>query len=113
MAAGALLGVAGGCARPYGVPITGQLVAEAPGQTCSFQAPDEGTVYVDGPGRPGQSRHLIYTGLVTRGQTVTVSPEERMLLVDGKPVPADIPGGRDSFYQIWYRPLPHDLLLTP
>ena len=107
-AAAALLG-AGGCARPYGVPPFTGLVAEAPGQAASFAAPDEGTVWVDGPGRPGQPRHIVYSGLVHRGETVTIDPEARTLLVDGRPVNASIDGGT-SFYQVWFQPVRHDLL---
>lgn len=94
-----------GCARPYGVPPFSQLVAEAPGQAASFRAPDDGTVYVDGPGRPGQARHLVYTGLVHRAETVTVDPSSRQLLIDGKTAPASIQDG-NSFYQVWYKPIP-------
>ena len=108
---GALLMMVSGCARPYGVPVTSQLVAESPkGQAASFQAPDEGTVYVDGPGRPGQPRNIVYSGLVTRGQTVCIDPESGHLMVDNKPVIASLNLSDKSFYQIWFQPTRHDLL---
>lgn len=109
LASAGLLGAAGGCARPYGVPPFTGLVAEAPGQAASFAAPDEGTVWVDGPGRPGEPRHIVFSGLVHRGETVTIDPDARALLLDGKPVNASIEGGR-SYYQVWFRPVRHDLL---
>lgn len=100
-----------GCSRPYGVPYWNtNLVGEAPrGQTASFQAPDEGTVWVDGPGR-GQARHIVYSGLITRGQTVTLDNGARQLTLDGKPVNATITEGNATYYQIWFQPIRHDLL---
>jgi hypothetical protein len=59
-----VMACATGCQRPPAVPPFSQLVAEAPSQAASFQAPDDGTVYVDGPGTPGQTRHLAFSGLV-------------------------------------------------
>ncbi len=109
MSAVVLLIAMGGCVRPYGVPAFSQLVAEAPAQAASFQAADDGTVYVDGPGRPGEPRHLVYSGLVRRGEVVTVNPEVGALTVDGKPVAATIQTGH-SFYQIWYAPAHNELL---
>jgi hypothetical protein len=91
-----------GCSRPYGVPGFSQLVAEAPGQTASFQAPDDGTVYVDGPGHPGQARHIVYSGLIRRGEILTVDPNIGKLLINGKPQEATIEGGK-SYYQVWYQ----------
>jgi hypothetical protein len=101
-----------GCSRPYGVPYWNtSLVGEAPrGQTASFEAPDEGTVWVDGPGRGGQSRHIIYSGLVTRGQTLTLDGAAHTLQLDGKPVSATVNDGNTSYYQIWFQPIRHDLL---
>ena len=110
---GTMLAVQTGCARPYGVPPTSQLVAESPrGEAATFQAPDEGTVYVDGPGNgaPGRPRHIVYSGLVTRGQMVTIDSDTGRLLVDNKPVDATLNLGRNSFYQIWFQPSRHDLL---
>ena len=100
-----------GCSRPYGVPYWNtSLVGEAPrGQTASFQAPDEGTVWVDGPGK-GSARHIVYSGLVTRGQTVTLDTGARQIMLDGKPVNATIAQGDSSDYQIWFQPIRHDLL---
>ena len=99
---------AGGCARPYGVPPFTQLVAEAPGQAAAFEAPDEGTVWVAGPGRPGQDRHIVFSGLVHRGESLAIDPRERSLMLDGKPVQVAIEDR--SFYQVWYQPVRHDLL---
>ena len=109
MSAVVLLIALGGCVRPYGVPAWGQLVAEAPAQAASFQAPDDGTIYVDGPGRPGEPRHIAYSGLIRRGEVVTVNPEVGVLTVDNKPIAATIQTGH-SFYQIWYAPAHNELL---
>lgn len=100
-----------GCSRPYGVPYWNtNLVGEAPrGQIASFQAPDEGTVWVDGPGK-GSARHIVYSGLITRGQTVTLDSSARQIMLDGKPVNATIAQGDSSYYQIWFQPIRHDLL---
>ena len=102
------LTIVSGCARPYGVPPFTQLVAEAPGQAAAFQAPDEGTVWVDGPGK--FDRHIVYSGLVHRGDMIAVDPASRSLTLDGKPVDVSIADGRSAFYQIWYQPVRHDLL---
>lgn len=98
-----------GCARPYGVPAFTQLVAEAPsGQTASFQAPDDGSVYVDGPGRPGQPRHIVYSGLIRRGEVLTVDQSSGQLLLNGKPLDASIDSGNKAFYQVWYKEAYYD-----
>lgn len=97
-----------GCARPYGVPPFTSLVAEAPsGQLASFQAPDDGNVYVDGPGRPGESRHIVYSGLIRRGEVLTVDPSSGKLSLNGKPIDATIETGK-VFYQIWYQQAYYD-----
>ncbi|HSU66301.1 MAG TPA: hypothetical protein VLJ39_05500 [Tepidisphaeraceae bacterium] len=102
-AVAAVLSVVSGCARPYGVPGFSQLVAEAPGQSATFQAPDDGSVYVDGPGRPGQPRHIVYSGLIRRGEILTVDPSSQQLLVNGKAQNVTIEGGPKSYYQVWYQ----------
>jgi hypothetical protein len=106
----ALAAAMAGCARPDGVPPFSQMVAEAPAQTASFQAPDDGTVYVAGPGRWGQPRHLAYSGLIRRGEVVTVDPTQGHLLVNGKVQEATIETGK-SYYQVWYAPIRTGLLL--
>lgn len=107
----ALLALSTGCARPNGVPPFTHLVAEAPGQAAAFQAPDDGTIWVGGPGRPGQPRHIVFSGLVHRGEVVSVDPAARQLIVDGKPAEATIEGG-SSYYQIWYQPVYRSPLLN-
>lgn len=100
---------ASGCARPYGVPAFTQLVAEAPaGQTASFQAPDDGNVYVDGPGRPGQPRHIVFSGLIRRGEVLTIDQSSGRLLLNGKPMDASIDTGNHAFYQVWYQEAYYD-----
>jgi hypothetical protein len=97
-----------GCARPYGVPPLTALVAEAPsGQLASFQAPDDGNVYVDGPGRPGAPRHIVYSGLIRRGEILTVDPSSGQLTLNGKPLDATIETGK-VFYQVWYQQAYYD-----
>lgn len=109
LAACGFLTTLSGCARPYGVPAFTQLVAEAPaGQTASFQAPDDGSVYVDGPGRPGQPRHIIFSGLIRRGELLTVDPSSGRLLINGKPVDATIETSNHAFYQVWYQEAYYD-----
>lgn len=98
-----------GCARPYGVPAFTQLVAEAPaGQVSSFQAPDDGNVYVDGPGKPGQPRHIVYSGLIRRGEVLTVDQSSGRLLLNGKPLEVTIDTGNHAFYQVWYQEAYYD-----
>ena len=102
--------VAAGCgvSRPYGVPPFSALVAQAPhGQTASFAAPDEGTVYVAGPGAPGGPGHLVFTGVLHRGETVTLDPPGNTLLVDGKTVPASVHDTHEG-YTMWFHAVPHD-----
>lgn len=97
-----------GCARPYGVPPFTSLVAEAPsGQLASFQAPDDGNVYVDGPGHPGAPRHIVFSGLIRRGEVLTVDPASGRLTLNGKPIDATIETGK-VFYQIWYQQAYYD-----
>jgi hypothetical protein len=97
-----------GCARPYGVPPLTALVAEAPhGQVASFQAPDDGNVYVDGPGHFGQARHIVYSGLIRRGEILTVDPATGRLSLNGKPLDATIETG-NVFYQVWYQQAYYD-----
>jgi len=91
--------------RPYGVPYGGSLVGEAAGKTASFTAPQQGTVWVAGPGKPGQERYIVYSGLVKAAQSVTVDPEAKTLTVNGEKQKADIAGG-NSYYQIWFQPTP-------
>lgn len=113
LAAGALaacgfLTTLSGCARPYGVPPFTRLVAEAPsGQLASFQAPDDGNVYVDGPGHPGAPRHIVYSGLIRRGEVLTVDPANGRLALNGKPLDATIETGK-VFYQVWYEQAYYD-----
>jgi hypothetical protein len=103
------LGIAGGLAgcgpnqRPYGVPIRGQLVAEAAGHAASFNAPKYGTIWIAGPGHPGQERYIVFSGLIKSGQTVTIDPQKREVTVDGEKQKADVVGG-NSYYQLWYAP---------
>ena len=100
-----------GCAgRPVGVPPFSQLVAQAPSQVASFQAPDDGTVYVAGPGHFGQDRHLTYSGLVRRGEIVTVDPVAGKLLINSKLQDATIDTGGKSYYEIWYSPTARDIV---
>jgi hypothetical protein len=102
------MAVLSGCARPYGVPPFTSLVAEAPsGQLASFQAPDDGNVYVDGPGRPGRPRHIVYSGLIRRGEVLTVDPSTGRLTLNGKPLDATIETGK-VFYQVWYQEAYYD-----
>ena len=108
VAVAALLGAVSGCTRPYGVPGFSQLVAEAPGQPATFQAPDDGSVYVDGPGRPGQARHIVYSGLIRRGEVLTVDPSTQQLLINGKPQNVAIEAGPKSYYQVWYQQASYD-----
>src|SRR6476661_3723042 len=75
--------------RPYGVPVRGQLVAEAAGHAASFTAPKYGTIWVAGPGHPGQERYIVFSGLIKSGQTVTVDPEKHEVTVDGAKQKAD------------------------
>jgi len=103
-----LLACATGCVRPYGVPPFSQLVAEAPGQAASFQAPDNGTVFVAGPGRPGEARHVVFTGGVHRGDVVTVDPARQKLTLNGAPQDVSI-FDANSFYQLWFKPLPREI----
>ena len=99
-----------GCAgKPYGVPPFSQLVAQAPAQVASFQAPDDGTVYVAGPGHGFSDRHLVYSGLVRRGEIVTVDPTAGKLLISSKLQDATIETGK-SYYEIWYKPIQRDIV---
>lgn len=108
LAACGLAALLSGCARPYGVPPFTSLVAEAPnGQVASFQAPDDGNVYVDGPGRPGAPRHIVYSGLIRRGEVLTVDPSNGRLALNGKPLDATIEPG-NAFYQVWYQQASYD-----
>ena len=93
--------------RPYGVPFKGDLVAEAAGSTASFTAPKNGQIWVAGPGRPGQERYIVFSGLIRSAQTITVDPQKRELTVNGEHQKADIVGG-NSYYQIWFAPSPDE-----
>jgi hypothetical protein len=99
----------GGCGRPAGVPPFSQIAAEAPGTAASFQAPDEGTVWVIGPSKSGPDSHVVFSGLVRRGEWITVDPIQQKLIVDGKPTDVTIEGGR-SYYQIWFKGVDRSIL---
>jgi hypothetical protein len=107
LAATALLFLVGctSSGRPNGVPYGGQLVGEAPAQVASFTVPHDGTIWVVGPGHPGETRYIIYSGLVKTKQVVTVDPQQRTLTVDGEKIKATIDGG-NVYYQIWFQPTP-------
>ena len=97
-----------GCAssgRPNGVPYGGQLVAEAPAQVTSFSVPRDGTIWVVGPGHPGETRYIIYSGLVKMKQVVTLDPQSRSLTIDGEKIKAAVETGK-VYYQIWFQPTP-------
>ena len=94
--------------RPYGVPIKGQLMAEAAGHAASFTAPKYGTIWIAGPGHPGQERYIVFSGLIKSGQTVTVDPTKREVTIDGEKQKADVVGG-NSYYQLWYAPTEEEL----
>jgi hypothetical protein len=101
----AVLGITG-CGpnmRPYGVPFGGSLVGEAAGKAASFTSPRDGTVWVAGPGHPGQDRYIVYSGWIKAGQTITVDPQAHSVTVNGEQQKASLEGG-NSYYQIWYQP---------
>jgi hypothetical protein len=90
-----------GCAQPRGVPATSSLVAQAPGQAASFRAPREGTVWVAGPDHG--NRHLIFSGQIHPGETLTVDPAHGQLVLDGERMGATVEGG-NATYEVWYKP---------
>jgi hypothetical protein len=92
--------------RPNGVPYGGQLVGEAPAQVASFTVPRDGTIWVVGPGHPGDTRYIIYSGLVKMKQVVTVDPQQRILTIDGEKMKAAVVDGGKVYYQIWFQPTP-------
>lgn len=101
-----LLAVAGCTSgRPNGVPYGGQLVGEAPAQVASFTVPRDGTIWIVGPGHPGETRYIVYSGLVKMKQVVTLDPEARSLTVDGEKIKAAVAPGK-VYYQIWFLATP-------
>jgi hypothetical protein len=110
VAIGIFAALAGCAGRPVGVPPFSHLVAQAPSQVASFQAPDDGTVYIAGPGHWGEDRHLTYSGLVRRGEIVTVDPVAGKLLINSKLQDATIDTGKKSYYEIWYSPMARDIV---
>ena len=92
--------------RPNGVPYGGQLVGEAPAQVASFTVPRDGTIWVVGPGHPGETRYIIYSGGVKLKQVVTLDPQARSLTIDGEKIKATVDGGSKAYYQIWFQPTP-------
>jgi hypothetical protein len=97
---GALILGAAGCAPTQGVPPTSSLVAEAPGEAASFRAPREGTVWVAGPG--GDKDHLIFSGQMHLGETLSIDPAQNQLVLDGHTMVAAVHSG--SSYRIWFQP---------
>jgi hypothetical protein len=97
---GALMVGAAGCAHPQGVPGTSSLVAEAPGEAASFRAPREGTVWVAGPG--GSKDHVIFSGQIHLGETLSIDPSQNELVLDGHTMVAAVHSG--SSYQIFFKP---------
>ena len=93
-----------GCAteRPYGVPLWATLVGEAAGKSASFTAPHDGSVWVAGPGHPGQERYIVYSGWIRAGQAIVVDPASHTILVNNEQQKATIDGG-NSYYQIWFQ----------
>ena len=98
------IGAVSGCAtvRPYGVPLWASLVGEAAGKSASFTAPHDGSVWVAGPGHPGQERYIVYSGWIRAGQAIVVDPASHTILVNSEQQKATIDGG-NSYYQIWFQ----------
>ena len=104
----AVIAISAGCGpnmRPYGVPFGGSLVGEAAGKPASFTAPRDGTIWVAGPGHPGQERYIVYSGWIKAAQTATVDPTSHSITVSGETQKASVEGG-NSYYQIWYQASP-------
>jgi hypothetical protein len=91
----------GASARPYGVPLMASLVGEAAGKSASFTAPHDGSVWVAGPGHPGQERYIVYSGWIRAGQAIVVDPAARSISVGGEQQKVTIDSG-NSYYQIWF-----------
>src|SRR5215469_12068834 len=81
---GAMMLGAAGCAQPHGVPGTSSLVAVAPGEAASFRAPKEGTVWVAGPGHGSSKDHVIFSGQIRMGETLSIDPAQNELAIDGR-----------------------------
>lgn len=60
------------------VPV-GQFATEGEG-ALSYVAPQDGTVYVYG----GKDNRLVYSGPIKRGETLSVDPRAKSLMIDGR-----------------------------
>ena len=98
---GAMILAAAGCATP-GVPGTSSLVAEAPGEAASFRAPREGTVWVAAQAQGHGGGHVVFSGQIHPGETLSVDPAEKEIALDGHKQVAAIHDGAP--YQIWFQP---------
>ena len=78
-----LVAVASGCATPtprQSVVPNSAMNVEAGSGSMHFMAPKDGTVYVYDP----TNQRLIWSGDVTRNETVDVEPEKQQILAGGK-----------------------------
>jgi hypothetical protein len=87
-----------GCAidRHSAVPANAQLVNRTTDRG-DWTAPSDGMVYID----MENSRDLLYSGQVRKGQTISVNERDNRISIDGRAVVDQrVPRGT---YRIWFR----------
>jgi hypothetical protein len=73
----------------------GQLAVETGQGPVSYVAPQDGTIYVYG----GKDNNLVYSGPIKKGETLSVEPKEKRLMIDGRVISSSLDtGNRTRIY---------------
>ena len=99
-----LLFMAVGCANPRGVPMGASLVTEATVKS-SFQAPEDGMIWIQRSPARGTRGQLHYSGPIGAGQVLVIDPAMNRASIDGQELEIVLPGG-DVWYQAYFEPDP-------
>ena len=90
-----------GCSSARGVPSGASLVTEATVKS-SFQAPDDGMIWIFRTPARGSRGQLHYSGPIGAGQVLVIDPAMNKATIDGRELELVLPGG-DVWYQAYFR----------
>jgi hypothetical protein len=89
-----------GCANPRGIPVGANLVTEATVKS-SFQAPEDGIIWILRSPARGTRGQLHYSGPIGAGQVLVIDPAMNRASIDGEELEIVLPGG-DVWYQAYF-----------
>lgn len=93
-----------GCSTPRGIPMGAELVTEATVKS-SFQAPEDGMIWILRSPARGTRGQLHYSGPIGAGQVLVIDPAMNRASIDGLELEIVLPGG-DVWYQAYFEPDP-------